>query len=138
MKYVLEEEYDYDFKLIGISCHAKDYRLCWAINNQLKLELEKEDKDLEILSDNPFEGSSHSIYSFFEEEDQNEYFLIANRDSAGFLIPEQRQADFVFMIKNTLPVNADEILSKLREIDQVLTAFEIDVENLKSKKNLIF
>ena len=138
MKYVLEEEYDYDFKLIGISCHDKDYRLCWAINQKLKFNLEKEDKDLEILSDNPFEGSSHSMYSYFDEEDQNEFFLIGNRDGTGYLIPEQRQADFVLLVKEALPSDLTPMVDKLKEIELILTAFNISVDALKSKKNLIF
>ncbi len=138
MKYILEEEYDYDFQLIGISCHAKDYRLSWAINYQLGFRLEKQEKDLEILSDNPFEGSAHSLYAYYEEEDHHEYYLIGNRDGSGYLIPEQRQADFVIMIKSSLPVDLDDIIARLRKIDLVLTAFSIDVEKLKSKKNLIF
>lgn len=138
MKYILEEEYDYDFKLIGISCHARDYRLGWAINHQLGYRLEKQEKDLEIFSDNPFEGSAHSLYAYFDEENQNEYYLICNRDSAGYLIPEQRQADFVMMIKESLPVNSQEVVVGLKQIELILTAFEIDVKALKSKKNLIF
>ena len=41
MKYHLEEEYEYDFDLYGISSHEKDYRICWAINNSLGLSLER-------------------------------------------------------------------------------------------------
>ena len=40
-KHLLEIEYDYDFVLIGISSHEKDYRVCWALNNKLGLELVK-------------------------------------------------------------------------------------------------
>ncbi|MFT7613410.1 MAG: hypothetical protein ACI9J3_002383 [Parvicellaceae bacterium] len=138
MKYVLEEEYDYDFKLIGISCHAKDYRLAWAINKELGYRMEKEEYALDILSNNPLERSEHPVYSFYDEDEQNEYFLIGNRVGAGYLIPELRQADFVFMIKASLPVDVIKETTNLRKIALVLTAFEIDVAKLKSKKNLIF
>ena len=138
MKYVLAEEYDYDFKLIGISCHAKDYRLAWAINKSLGFRMEKEEFDLDILSDNLLERSVHPVFSFFDEEEQNEYFLICNRVGAGYLIPEQRHADFVFMIKESFPVDIKEMIVNLRKIELVLTAFEIEVGKLKSKKNLIF
>lgn len=40
-KFQLQIDYDFDFRLIGISCHARDYRLCWALNNHLEIQLEK-------------------------------------------------------------------------------------------------
>ena len=49
MKYHLEEEYEYDFELFGISTHEKDYRLCWAINNSLKISLERTSEDVELI-----------------------------------------------------------------------------------------
>ena len=41
MKYTLLEEYDYDFTLIGISCHAKDYRICWSINQRFGYDFDQ-------------------------------------------------------------------------------------------------
>ena len=41
MKHFLENDFEYTFQLIGISCHEKDYRLCWAINQKLALNLKK-------------------------------------------------------------------------------------------------
>lgn len=138
MKYTLEDDYDYDFRLVGISCHAKDYRLCWCLNRFLNLGFIKDNNDLEIVGDGLFEGSKHSMFSYYDEEDQNEYFLIANRDSQGFLLPEQKQADFVLLIKESLPLDLDGFVKELRSLDLILTSFEIDVEKLKSKENLIF
>lgn len=138
MKYTLAEEYDYDFTLVGISCHAKDYRICWAINHGFGFDLEKQSSDLELFLDKEIEVSHHSLYAFYDEEDQNDYYLIGNRGLRGFLIPEQRQADYMLMIKGALPVDGDEMAVNLKQLDHVLTAFPIDVQKLKSKKNLIF
>ena len=49
MKHLLEEEYEYDFKLLGICCHEKDYRLCWAVNSTLDLNLSKSNKGIELI-----------------------------------------------------------------------------------------
>lgn len=138
MKYQLEEEYDYEFRLIGISCHAKDYRLCWSLNRFAGLGLVKEDQYLSIVEEGLFGGSSHSIYSWFDEENHNEYFLIANRDSSGYLIPEQKQADYLLMIRESLPLDLDKLIKSLRSMEIILTSFQIDVTSLKSRKNLIF
>jgi len=50
-KHTLKIEYDFDFVLIGISSHEKDYRICWALNNVLGLDLTKKNS-LEIKSKN--------------------------------------------------------------------------------------
>ena len=48
-KLSLNFEEDYSFLLIGISCHAKDYRLCWELNKLLNFDFARAD-DLEINS----------------------------------------------------------------------------------------
>ena len=138
MKYTLEEEYEYDFRLIGISCHEKDYRICWALNNRLRLSLAKEEGDIEVLVKKTNEISKHALYSYFQEDTENEFTLLNNRSNAGYLVPEQAHADYLFMIKETYDVNIVELISKIKSIPFVLTAFEVKVGGLKSKENLIF
>ena len=138
MKYTLLEEYDYDFTLIGISCHAKDYRICWSINQRFGYDFEKQEHDLEMLNDNKAETSVHSLYAYYDDDNHNEFFLISNRNSNGYLIPEQRHADYMLMVKVAVSVDAKLLSNELKEIDTVLTAFQINVMDLKSRKNLIF
>ena len=138
MKYTLEEEYEYDFRLIGISCHEKDYRICWGLNNGLRLSLAKEEKGIEVLMKKTNEFSKHAVYSYFQEDTENEFTLLNNRSNAGYLVPEQAQADYLFMIKESYDVDILALISKIKSIPFVLTAFEVKVGNLKSKKNLIF
>ena len=138
MKYYLEDAYEYDFLLIGISCHEKDYRLSWALNRNLSLQLIKEKEDIEVFINKTNESSLHSFYSYKNEETQNEFILINNRSSTGFLIPEKNMADYLLIIKENFNYPLDFYLKKIKSINFVLTAFNIAVEELKSKENLIF
>lgn len=138
MKYTLEEEYEYDFKLIGISCHEKDYRICWGLNNRLRLSLAKEDIEIEVFIKKTKEFSKHGRYSYFQEDTENEFTLLNNRSNSGYLLPEQAHADYLFMIKESYDVNILELISKIKSIPFVLTAFEVKVGDLKSKENLLF
>jgi len=138
MKYILDEEYEYDFTLIGISCHEKDYRICWGLNKQLQINLSKDDKDLEVLLKNNTWHSRHSLYNFFHPDNDNEFHLLGNRSSIGHLIPEQAHADYLLMITENEPIDMQHTLQKIREIPFVLTAFQINVMQLKSKENLLF
>lgn len=151
-KHTLEIEYDYDFLLIGISSHEKDYRLCWAINNKFGIELSKQDS-LEIKGK---KQTTPSYFSFFLFEDQDafkEFVVVANlsesKDVASqmntlfqeneYLIPEQKQMNYFFIVRGEIEEDEmDEILNKVKEIDVVQTALRIDAKALKTKQNLVF
>lgn len=134
-KLTLEVEEDYSFKLIGINCHVKDYRLCWEINEALNFDFVKEE-DYEII--NKKQKQSYSFYSYLDEENYMDYFLISNRGNSGRLIPEEK-SDFLLLIKgNIKDREVKQISNKLHQIKNILTAYPIEVENLKSKRNLIF
>lgn len=159
-KHTLKIEYDYDFVLIGISSHAKDYRLCWALNNVLEVEFTKiESLEINTKKDTP---SFFSLFKYENEDEFIEYFVLANwsenkmfeakeytlfakkgKESSstehGILIPEQKQMNYFFVIRGEFEDDkVEEIMKKIKSIDVVLTAVEIDVAALKSKKNLVF
>lgn len=161
-KHTLEIEYDFDFLLIGISSHEKDYRICWALNNKLGLNLVKQES-FEIKDR---KQSAPSFFSFFTEVNEElfrEYSVIANfsenkklaiaennlfsMDESGIadhsennlLIPEQKQLNYFFILRGE--VEEEEIaaiMKQIKAIDVVLTAVRIDPKTLRSKQNLIF
>lgn len=137
-KFQLDVDYDFSFRLIGISCHARDYRLSWALNNDLAIQLEK------VHRENAAEGlkkngvAIESLYSFLDEENHATYQLMYNKHNNNLLLPEQKAADFLFIIDQMNDEKFDEVLQKIKQNDLVKTAFVIDVQTLKSKENLIF
>ena len=135
-KFLLTLDEDYDFTLVGISCHSKDYRLCWEINKSLNIDLIRS-QDLEIQK----KGASnlHSFYEFIDDDNYLEYYLISNRGNNGFLIPEQKTVDFFLMAKgNISDRHTKDTISKINALSLVLTSFSIDPDQLKSKQNLLF
>ena len=160
-KHTLTIEYDYDFKLIGISSHEKDYRICWALNNILGLELVK-NEPLEIKSKKQNTPSFFSLFSFENTDEFMEYFVISNfsenklfaskantlfgksetesqSTEIGILIPEQKQMNYFFVIRGEITKkDLKEMIRKIKALDFILTSVLIDVAELKSKKNLIF
>ena len=160
-KHTLKIEYDYDFLLIGISSHDKDYRLCWALNKMFEIDLTKTES-LEIKSKKQSTPSFFSLFKYENEDEFKEYFVIANlsenklfssKDNTlfgkgvketqstenGILIPEHKQMNYFFVLRGEVEdAEADEIIKKIKELDQVLTAVRIDVSELKSKTNLVF
>jgi hypothetical protein len=162
-KHTLEIEYDYDFVLIGISSHEKDYRFCWALNNKLKLELSKKES-LEIKGKKQATPSYFSFFTFDDEDQYTEYSVIANFSESKslvvaedslfgvsgkskqsghseneYLIPEHKQMNYLFVIRGEMEdEEVDEMIKQIKELDIVLTAIRIDPKSLRSKQNLIF
>ena len=128
---------DYRFLLIGISSHENDYHLCWAINQQMKLEMQKTD---DMVSYNPKleENQSFSMFRSEDEETLVTYYLLSNRCDNGFLIEELRNIDFFLQVHGEVTKTfVDQILKNLNEIKVIITSFQIEPESLKSKDRLL-
>ncbi len=135
VKFTLSFEDDYDFKLIGLFSHIKDYRLSWEINNALNIDLIKDDNYSIFLKGNEQE---HPFFSFTDEEDQISFYLLGNRSQQGPLIPEE-SCDYFLLIKGYL--QEEKLNAYIKEFSQMNTILAhslIDPISLKSKSNLIF
>lgn len=129
---------DYEFSLIGISSHSKDYRLCWSLNNELGTAFSKQ-ADLKVELVKMREISLFSFYEYEDEENFNSHYIIANSGTSGALLPEHRNLDYFWMVKgNFTKRDMSELLEKLSKVEAIITCMAIDVATLKSKQNLIF
>jgi hypothetical protein len=134
-KFTLDIEDDFDFKLIGIFSHVKDYRLSWQINQEFEFDLQKEE-NLTVKYKNNIQ--EHSFFCFFDEENLLDYYLISNRSESGMLIPEEK-CDYFLLIKGHIrDQQFQELIKKTTQLKHILTTSNIEVEELKSKENLIF
>ncbi len=125
---------EYDFGLIGISSHTKDYRLCWELNQLLGINLVKQDNISSLLT----AESSFPYYTFDDQENHVHYHLIGNKSAEGYFSPERKQVDFFLMLTGDhFAENASACLPQIMNAGTVLTAFEIDVKSLKSKDNFV-
>lgn len=135
-KFSLEIEEDFEFYMLGICSHIKDYRLSWELNQKLEINLKKS-PDLEILS----QGES-KLYSFSADEDErkaNDYYLIRNKSPQGFLIPEEKKCDYFLVVKGfTDEQEKKAIFTSVNQCKNVLTSYAISAAELRSKNNLIF
>ena len=134
----LKFELDLDFVLLAVTSQQKDYMFCFKINKQLGTNFCKV-TDLEL----PFIASDQifyfSRYFFLMPETETELYIIANKGTEGFLVPEIKKADFFLLIRNY--IDEDDlklIINKLNKMPEVLVAVKIDPKKLKSKENLIF
>ncbi|NEU10480.1 IPExxxVDY family protein [Flavihumibacter sp. R14] len=133
----LKYELDLDFVLIAITSPLKDYRLCFKINKELQIDLNRLD-DLELILHAGSQPGYFSRYWFTDPHNEIEFNLLANKGTEGFLIPEMKKVDFFLLIRNY--IDSDELkalIAGLNRIPEVLVAAEVDPRKLKSKENLI-
>lgn len=137
IKKFLKLDFDFDFVLIAITSQLKDYRLCYQININAKTDFRKID-DLELN----FKGDLFKYHSRFLHQIPNsdcQFFLIANKGSDGLLIPEMREVDYFILIKEFIDEeDLSLFLTRLKFINDIQAAVEINPERLKSKENLLF
>lgn len=126
----LEVEYDYDFTLLGISCHEKEYRLCWQLNRTFGFELQRQES---IVFDK--DGPEFPLFTFLQEE-PNSCSVIKNRVSGGLLIPELAQVDYFFRADESFELPLD-FTERLRLLSWINAVFELDAEKLASRQNLL-
>jgi hypothetical protein len=136
-KYTLSLDTSFDFELIGISCHQTDYRVCWAINLNLGLQLKKSEEPFMVSGKKGGVNSSHSFYEWEDEDNFAAFYLIKNRDNQKNLIPEHAQLDYFLVIKGG-DREIDDLVTQLKEIKGILTAVKINPTDLKSSEYLIF
>ena len=136
-KLTLDFEEDYNFDLIGICSHVKDYRLVWELNQSLGLDFAREENyDLNIKG----ERQSHSYFEYSDDENSLQYSLINNKCESGYLIPEEKNCDYLLVIKGGYLIDEmrEELLKGVAQLKHVLTTYFVDVNTLKSKENLLF
>lgn len=136
-RHKLEFDFEYDFDLIGISCHKRDYQICWSINKALGIELAR-GKDIHVIKKQTKKTEIFAAFYWLDDDTETEFLLFSNRHPEGFLVPEQMQFDYFLMLRENFNFDAAELTTKIRSIKHVLMASPVDVDSLKSKENLLF
>ena len=137
-KLTLKYEPDLNFVLIAITVPLKDYRFCYKLNKQLNVRFDRIE-ELSLQNYPEEEQSYFSRFHYYLSESETDFYLITNKGTEGFLIPEMNKVDFFILIRNYIDNDSLEyLISGINKIPEVLVATEVDPKKLKSKENLIF
>jgi len=139
-----EEEYT----LLGIHTALEDYKLAYLLNKELHLNLIKIKEGLTSESGNT--TTSFSLFQYTNESHECEWFLIANSarkensseanelllttETKSYLIPEKKKVDYFLKITGHLAADLiQHTLYQVNQLDQIITAYTINKNTLKSK-----
>lgn len=136
-KIFLEVAYDEDFLLYGIVSQEKAHRLAWLINKTMGYHLVM-DEELTLYAGNDIQ-QSHMKFSFHDEINHLDVFLLNNRDESLVLMNELRTIDFFIIIKGALEFfKKRNFTAGIKTITEVQLISEIKHNKLKQRQNLIF
>ena len=98
-----------EFRLIGISCHQKDYRAAWAVGQALDVIFEKqEDWAINMRKKDQFVVAVFSYYTVLTEN--YSFGLVANLNENRALVPELSQFDYMLIISGIIDSEYEEAL----------------------------
>ncbi len=151
LKLSLEDFFDYDFKLIAINTVLEETKLAFLLNKYLNISLVKNDKVIQSQSKN---GVAFFNWYVYEDQEKDVFWnLVQNKKTevkvsdslfgeetiAFLLVPELKNVDFILKIED-FDENFDEenILNSITKLFNVSLAYSVNLETLKTLKNLIF
>jgi hypothetical protein len=115
---------EFNYSLIGISSHENDYRLSWAINQNLNLKL-SQDSNLLVSIKNTEIIQRFSVFSSIENGIK--YELISCLSEQGYLFKKLKNIDYIMKISgDSKQLFLNRITHKLNKIDIVITSFLIN------------
>ncbi len=135
---LLDWEPDCSFELVSIISSVRDYRICWLLNTQLGYQLQwKEEVPLLIAK-----GKQRALFNRFAYHDELnwlEFHFINNKYLGEHLVPELKEVDYFLLVDGS---HAGEekarAIDVLRASPLIQAVVEVDANDLRSKKNLIF
>lgn len=158
-KLYLDEEMDDPFSLIAVHCTEEDYKLAYLLNQHLNTRFKRNKKEVDYSTKGQI--ITFPLYDFEDAKNHNSFYLVANKcqvmeaslQSSGglfdesdsekvttyYLLPEFKKVDYFLTIYSdvdSIPIAT--IVSEINKIKQVISAYSVEADQIKSKNNLIF
>jgi hypothetical protein len=132
-KHVLTFEEEFPFQVLGVISSHPEYRLVWAINNELGYRLEAIEPLVSIDKKSKV-TTEHPRYLWEDEENRITFHLIRNKVANKVLFPERPSIDYLMVVVSgeDHDFELDDLIKKLKTIDSILGAYEFDPEELET------
>ena len=157
-KLIMDDDVKETFSLLAIHCSEEAYVLAYLLNKHLRFRLKRERFDLNYV-DNGLEAS-FPLFQYENNVQYTSYNLVSNKckstaanvNSSGglffadssektvitHLIPEYSKVDYFLKIHSEYEnIVLRNIITEINDIKRIVSAYEIGVDSLKSKNNLI-
>ena len=116
---------------IGINSALADYKLAWAINRKISIDLARHD-DIEA------DDVNYAFYYYTAGENSYIYNLVSIKNKDQALLDFKNNIDFLMVVRNGISADrVENIVRQLCEIEGVGHAFRLDINKSKSIKQAL-
>ncbi|WP_420316009.1 IPExxxVDY family protein [Ekhidna sp.] len=137
----LDGGYSIDFELFGLVCNKKEYTLAWHLNQEMEINLVKQD-DVKIEY---ADKTSILISNYLYETEYVLFELLQNKLVGSgnikykLLMPELKQFDYLLKFKDlTGEITSENVSAIIKGIPIIEYAMRLNFDNLKSRENLLY
>ena len=132
-------EFFEETRFLGVMTSLKNYQFCWKLNSSLGMSFSL-NTDIEVLLKRKGRYYHFNVYEFKEPTNFKCHYLYTNSFEGEYLLPELKNFDFIWLLKNE-PVSNEfihDIKTWLQDIKEVQLVTEISIDKIKNKASLIF
>lgn len=137
-KFVLHEEEDPPFDIIGICSSFNDYRMGWFLNNVMGWKLVQAKDELEIPLKKTKQWTPFSYYIFEHETYHYQVFLLQNKQNGALVASEFPELDFLLILHNNHEIQLDSLINDLRAQSGIIAAYRYSSETISASEYLQF
>lgn len=156
-KLLLDNFSEVEFKLIGINASIEAYKIVFLINKHLKTKFKRTSFDVEMVHNSY--SISFLLYSYTDHKNVSKIYFVQNKSKYidqnpkfvsqlfGFeeqivnkyLINSHKQCDYFIKIEDEFDrFKIKKMIHDLNDIPQIISAYEINTNQLKTPEHLIF
>lgn len=125
-RFVLEEDEEEGFDIIGICTTLKEYKIAWLLNQVFDWTLQHSMEPIKIPSKKSIPEDPFDYYIHASTDESFLVYLLKNKQNGKNLSIEYPQLDYLLVVKENLTVEIDELLNKLRNQSQIMAAYKYD------------
>ena len=145
-----------DYLVCAIYSSQLAFKIAFLLNKNLNIKLERSSKD-NIITTSKNREVAFPFFMFNDDENYITYYLFINKittelenmDSSNslfnsnnqivdYLLPELKKVDYLLKIETEdNHYDIENLVSKIGNINQIITCHEVDYKSIKSKNNLI-
>lgn len=133
-KLLLEYDDENPYFYVGISSTVKDYQLIFDLNKNLKLKFKRVDAFRFNFNNVEY---VYSLYTYVDDENLINYYLISNRDENNRLVSQYKHLDYFLIVEGEIIDKQVKNLARdIMKLPRVMLASTLEADNFDKIKGL--
>lgn len=125
-----------NYRLVGLSSDEPDYKLCWMLNERMRMAFLKT-ANLKVFNKKLEMEQEFSQFLFEDENAMLTYRLIGNRSDNGVYLDDLKNIDYILHIQGEIRnVELAELTKRINTVEMVRMCVPVDLSKVRQKDRL--